>query len=75
MKTFWLTCVKPTKTIEHLQKYQGVPVRKSTSSGSFNGNWTTNWEECDLHQCTSYRVFDKLGITRYISKTRFSVEW
>jgi hypothetical protein len=73
MKHLKVICRKPTKTLTRAKIYKGLPYRKSKSDGSYNGRWTTSWEQCTVNQATSIRVLDDVGILRYISKKRFLI--
>jgi hypothetical protein len=66
-------CIKPTKTLTLDMTYDLVGVCKGREDGSYNGQWTRQWEVCEHKIATSYRVKDDVGIIRYISRKRFAV--
>lgn len=73
MKTITvLLCKNPTKTLTKDKTYTGIPVKKDEHP-FYNTQYGRQWEECKLEQCTSFKISDDIGITRYISKKRFKV--
>lgn len=71
---YTITCIKPTKTTTKGNLYLGISVRKSKPTNDYNGQWTTNWEDCKIKECTSFKIQDDINIIRYLSRKRFKIE-
>ena len=72
-KDIKLICITPTKTLTKGASYKGTPIKKGNSDGSYNGTYTTQWVPCAITDCTSFELYDDIGIVRRISIIRFNI--